>query len=68
MKSPGEEDLTPSLLRCVEELERSHEDIPGLMDRLEVGQVTLEEARLLCRELLRRHGPAVHGGGNRGDH
>lgn len=67
MKSPGGEDLTPSLRRCVEELERSHEDIPGLMDRLEVGQVTLEEARLMCRELQRRHGPA-DGGGNRSGH
>lgn len=66
MKSPGGEDLTPSVLRCVEELERSHEDIPGLMDRLEVGQVTLEEARLMCRELQRRQVPV--GGGSRGDH
>jgi hypothetical protein len=54
------------VIRCVEELERSHEDIPGLMDRLEVGQVTLEEARLMCRELQRRHLPV--GGGSRSDH
>lgn len=67
MKSPGGEDLTPALLRCVEELERGHEDIPGLMDRLEVGQLTLDEARLLCRELQRRQVP-VDGGGSRGDH
>lgn len=67
MKSPGGEDLTPTLLRCVEELERSHEDIPGIMDRLEAGSLTLHEARLLCRELQRRQIPADDGG-SRGDH
>jgi len=55
MKSPGEERLPQALLHQVEELQRSHEDIPGLMDRLEVGQLTLEEARLMCRELQRRY-------------
>jgi hypothetical protein len=54
-------------LHQVEELQRSHEDIPGLMDRLEVGQLTLEEARLMCRELQRRYvDPASSG--NSGGH
>jgi oligoribonuclease (3'-5' exoribonuclease) len=55
MKTPGEERLPDALLHQVEELQRSHEDIPGLMDRLEVGQLTLAEARLMCRELQRRY-------------
>ncbi|MBL8225566.1 MAG: hypothetical protein JNM50_09560 [Chromatiales bacterium] len=67
MTSSGGEDLTPALLERFAELERSHEDIPGIMDRLEAGALTLHEARLLCRELQRRQVP-VDGGGSRGDH
>jgi hypothetical protein len=67
MTSQGDEHLPAALLHQVEELQRSHEDIPGLMDRLEVGQLTLEEARLMCRELQRRYvDPASSG--NSGGH
>jgi exonuclease VII small subunit len=50
------DDQVPATVRArIDAFEETHEDIPGLMDRLEVGQLTLEEARLYSRELQRRH-------------
>ncbi len=55
MKTNRDEQVPATILARIEAFEATHEDIPGLMDRLEVGQLTLEEARLYSRELQRRH-------------
>lgn len=55
MKTNRDDQVPSSLLSRIDAFERTHEDIPGLMDRLEVGELTLEEARLYSRELQRRH-------------
>jgi hypothetical protein len=50
------DDHIPTTLRVrIDDFEKTHEDVPGLMDRLEVGLLTLEEARAYSRELVRRH-------------
>ena len=55
MKTNRDEPVPATLRTRIDAFEATHEDIPGLMDRLEVGQLTLEEARLYSRELQRRH-------------
>jgi hypothetical protein len=59
MNTNRDQQIPVTLRRRIDEFASTHEDIPGLMDRLEVGQLTLAEAQLYSRELQRRHAEAA---------